>query len=375
MTEREQNSGIGRLGSRARKTVVALAAGSTVLAASGCGLTVESLPLPKPGVSGDTYTLHAVFANALNLPDQAKVKIGGSDVGVVTHISTKNFQALVDMQIRKDIVLPANSTAELRQATPLGDVFIAVSMPKAEAGTQNLKNGDTVPIQQTSAGATVEELLLSVSMLFNGGGLASLAKLSGELDSVVGGRPDKLADLIKQMTSVVGTLHADSDRIDAMFNGFDTLANTLQSHHDDLSRVADTLPNMIGAIAENNKNIGDLLTKVSTATEAIGDYSDTTTPQLSHLLDSVHALMGALAQTQDTLGPTMDALHDIRPGVDATLRGNSLAVAATVTSLDASILTDPAHGKIWDGRDVADFAGSLTQVLQVIQYRLGSTPK
>ncbi len=371
----EQISGIARLGTRARKTVVALAAGSTVLAASGCGLTVESLPLPKPGVSGDTYTLHAVFANALNLPDQAKVKIGGSDVGVVTHIETKNFQALVDMKIRKDIVLPANSTAELRQATPLGDVFIAVSMPKAEPGSQTLKNGDTVPIGQTSAGATVEELLLSVSMLFNGGGLADLAKLSGELDSVVGGRSDKLADLIKQMTSVVGTLHDDSDRIDAMFNGFDTLTNTLQSHHDDLSRVADTLPGMVGAVAESNKNIGDLLTKVSTATQAIGDYADTTSPQLAHLLDTVHALMDALAKTSDTLGPAMDAVHDIRPAVDASFRGTSLAVAVAVTSLDASVLSDPAHGKIWDGRDVAEFTGSLIQALQVIQYRLGSTPK
>ncbi|MFD4429491.1 MlaD family protein, partial [Nocardia sp. NPDC058497] len=91
---------------KARRALVAAAATATVAITSGCGFTVEDLPLPKPGAEGDTYTIQAEFDNALNLPDQAKVKIGGSDVGVVSGISTKNFQALIDMQISKDIQLP-----------------------------------------------------------------------------------------------------------------------------------------------------------------------------------------------------------------------------------------------------------------------------
>ncbi len=355
---------------RTRRAMVALAASAAVLLASGCGLTVEKLPLPKPGVSGDTYTVHAVFANALNLPDQAKVKIGGSDVGVVSHIETKNFQAIVDLTIRKDIELPKDATAELRQATPLGDVFVAVSKPKSAPGAPLLKTGDTIAIDKTSAGATVEELLLSISMLFNGGGVAALGKLTSELDAVVGGRPDQLADLIKQMTSVTGTLHANSERIDSTLTGFSALADTIESRHKELGQVADTLPGMIGAISENNRQIGDLLTKVSTVSNALGDYSETTGSQLAGLLDNLHKLMAALARAQDTLGPALDAIHDIRPGIDATTKGNTLAVAATLTQLDISALTDPAHGKFFDLRDVQDLNGSLIQVLQIVYSRV-----
>ena len=50
-------------------SVVALAA------VPACGVTVENLPLPKPQVPGETYTVHAIFTDALNLPDQAKVKM------------------------------------------------------------------------------------------------------------------------------------------------------------------------------------------------------------------------------------------------------------------------------------------------------------
>lgn len=297
---------------RLRRTCLALAVSAT-MAVSGCGLTVDSLPLPTPGQSGDTYTLHAVFDNALNLPDQAKVKIGGSNIGVVTGIETKNYQAIIDMQVRKDITLPADSSAELRKATPLGDVFIALSKPNPnqpapdqpapdQANGNVLHDGDTIGIEHTSAGATVEELLLSVSLLFNGGGVSALTKLASELDSVVGGRPDQLAQLIRQMTSVTTSLHANSARIDSVLNGFDALTHTIEANHQQLGQVADSLPQMIGAIAENNKKIGDLLAKISTTSAALGDYANTSHDQLAGLLDNVHKLMAALAQTKGSSG-------------------------------------------------------------------------
>ncbi|MFE9321679.1 MCE family protein [Nocardia sp. NPDC052278] len=356
---------------KARRTLLALAAASGVAITSGCGFTVEKLPLPKPGLAGETYTVHAKFENALNLPDQAKVKIGGSDVGVVSNIQTKNFEAIVDLKISKEIELPVGSTAELRQATPLGDVFIAVSKAKADPGAPVLHDGDTLGRDKTSAGATVEELLISVSMLFNGGGVAALTKLTSEMDSIVGGRGDQIAHLINEMTGVVGSLNENSARVDSVLAQFSTLANTIESRHSELGQVADSLPQMIGAIAENNRAIGDLLQKISVTSAALGDYANTSGDQLGDLLDNVHKLMNALSQTEQNFGPALDALHEIRGPLDASFRGNSLAVYATVTNIhNFSLLSDPAQGKFFDGRDLSDFAGSLITVLQAIQGRL-----
>lgn len=357
-----------RTGVRARRAIVTLAVSATALAASGCGMTVDDLPLPKPGAGQPTYTIHATFDNALNLPDQAKVKIGGSDVGVVTKITTKDYKANVDLAIRKDIDLPVGSTAELRQATPLGDVFVAVSKPKTAPGVQVLKSGDT--LTDTSAGATVEDLLMSISLLFNGGGIANLSKLTSEMDSIVGGRGDQLGGMIKQLTSVMTSLNTNSARIDSTLAGFSALADTIQANHDQLGQVADTLPGMIGAISENNQALGDLLAKISTTSAALGDYADTTSDSLSSLLDNVSQLMNALARTDQTLGPAMDALHDIRPKADASFKGDTLAVAATATMLDIGLLTDPANSKFPDVKDLNDFGSSLIQVLQIIYGRI-----
>lgn len=356
---------------RTRRTVAALVAAGTVVLASGCGLNVEDIPLPKPGTGDETFTLQAVFENALNLPDQAKVKVGGSDVGVVTKIETKNFQAIVDMEIRKDIELPVGTTAELRQATPLGDVFVAVSKPPTEPGTALLEDGDTLTIEQTSAGATVEELLLSVSLLFNGGGIAHLTRLGTELDSIVGGRSDQLVHLINEITGVVASINANSARVDSVLGEFSVLADTLDNRRGELGQVADTLPDMIGAIAENNRALGDLLGKISTTSAALGDYAATTGGDLAGTLDNLGNLMAALAATGDNFGALLDILHELRGPVEATFRGSSLAAQVNITNLDIALLTAPGTSHFFDARDLQDFAGSLIQILQVVQHRVG----
>ena len=45
--------------------------------------TLESLDLPAPSIGSDDYAVTATFANALNLPDMAKVRIKGADIGEV----------------------------------------------------------------------------------------------------------------------------------------------------------------------------------------------------------------------------------------------------------------------------------------------------
>ncbi|MEV0077708.1 MCE family protein [Nocardia neocaledoniensis] len=353
------------------RTLLATAAVAAVTICTGCGLTVESLPLPEPGAGAETYTLHAVFDNALNLPDQAKVKVGGSDVGVVSSIRAENFQAVVDMEINSEVTLPRGSTAELRQATPLGDVFIALTTPKDGAGAAALTDGATLTREFTSAGATVEELLISVSMLFNGGGVASLSRLGTELGAIVNGHGGELAHLITEMTGVVGELNANSAKIDSVLTEFNSLADTLETNKGQLGEVADTLPQAVGAIAENNRVIGDLLTELSTATATLGDYSNTTGDQLADLLASLDSLMNALAAAGPGLGYMMDQLHAIRPGLNQTLGGKGFASYVTLTNLDIGLLSDPENSKLWDLKDLNDFVGSFLQVLQVVQGRVG----
>ena len=116
------------------------------------GLTVEQLPLPAPGGIGDGKTLIAHFDNALNLPTRAKVKLNGTDVGEVSDIAVRDYTAIVQMKVAGDAQIPAGTGAQLRQATPLGDVFVAL-MPPANASGPSVADG-TVLTGPTSAAAS-----------------------------------------------------------------------------------------------------------------------------------------------------------------------------------------------------------------------------
>ncbi|WP_040867258.1 MCE family protein [Nocardia exalbida] len=358
-----------------RRTAMAAALVATVSTATGCTVTVSSLPMPKPGIGAPGYPIRAAFRDALNLPDHAHVKIGGTDIGVVTAISTTNFIAEVEMLIREDIELPRGTTAELRQATPLGDIFVAMTLPAAAADGANLRAGDIIGTEHTSAAASVEQLMMSVSMLINGGGINQAAKITSEMDSMFAGRAPQLAHLISEMTAVIAALNQRTGDIDNTLTGLNVLTGELAGRKAELGAAADTFPALLALFAENNQSIVDLLDKVSTTMTALGDFTETTGPQAVSLFDSIQRLMSGFTQMGDDLGGTLDGLHTLYPSLMASLDGPALAVAATVSYLSVGALTDPSGSRVPEIGDVPAFIGSLAQVIEKVIGRVTSPPQ
>ncbi|WP_068274845.1 MCE family protein [Aldersonia kunmingensis] len=342
---------------------------------SACGTTAADLPLPKPGVGSDTYTVNAVFVDALNLPNQAHVKVGGSDVGMVTDISASNYAANVQMKIRSDVVLPEGTTAELRQATPLGDVYVAIALPTRADGGQPLRDGATINLEHTSAGASVEDLLTSVAMLLNGGAISQVARITSEMDSMLVGRGPQLSHLLRELTGVIGSVNQRTTQIDSTLGGLNSLLGNLAQRREELGAAADTFPDLVGVISENNESISSLIGKVGVTMAAVGDFTDTTGPEFKKLFDSVQRLMTGFTEMGDDLAGTLEGLHAVHPGVMASIEGPALAVAVTVSYLSISALTDPKAGRLPNGSDVPAFIGSLGQVLEKVIYRLQSQPR
>ncbi|MEU6185563.1 MCE family protein [Nocardia sp. NPDC047038] len=358
-----------------RRTAVAAALVAVMGTATGCGVTVANPPMPKPGIGAPGYTIRAAFRDALNLPDHAHVKIGGTDIGVVTAISTTNFIAEVEMLIREDIQLPRGTTAELRQATPLGDIFVAMTLPAATSGGENLRAGDVIGTEHTSAAASVEQLMMSVSMLINGGGINQAAKITSEMDSMFAGRAPQLAHLLSELTGVIAALNQRTGDIDSVLTGLNVLTGELARRKAELGDAADTFPGLLALLAENNQSIVDLLDKVSTTMTALGDFTETTGPQAVSLFDSIQRLMAGFTQMGDDLDGTLNGLHTIYPSLMASLDGPALAVAATVSYLSVGALTDPSGSRLPEFGDVPAFIGSLAQVIEKVIGRVTSPPQ
>ncbi|QIS12615.1 MCE family protein [Nocardia arthritidis] len=360
---------------RIKRIRIVAAVLAVAVSASGCVVTVEDVPMPEPGLGAPGYTIHAAFRDALNLPQRAHIRIGGTDIGVVTRITTTNFVADVEMLIREDISLPQGTTAELRQATPLGDIFVAMTLPPEGAGGPPLRPGDTLDLQHTAAAASVEQLMMSVSMLINGGGINQAAKIAAELNSMFAGRAPQLAHLIGEMTDAIAALNQRTADIDSTLTGLNVLSGELSRRKAELGAAADSFPQLLALLSENTQSIVTLLRKVSETMAALGDFADSTGPQAVSLFESIQRLMSGFTRMGDDLAGTLEGLHEIYPPVMASMSGPTLAVAATVSYLSVGALTDP-NGSRWpEFGDAAAFIGSLAQVIEKVIGRLTSPPR
>lgn len=250
-----------------------VAATLAVALISGCGHGLESLPLPAPQLGGDTYTLHAVFANALNLPARAKVKLAGADVGELEAISAKNYVAYTTMRIRKGTTIPVGSTAELRTATPLGDVFIALRPPiQITDSYPMLNDGDTIQLESTASAATVEDVLSSAAVLVNGGAIRNMTTLVNGLGSTFSDRGVALAEIIGKSNHLLETMNSRSGQFREALTETRELSKTLAANRDAISGVLQAAAPASDALASHTNTGVDLVAELSGTTRQLEKF-------------------------------------------------------------------------------------------------------
>src|SRR6187402_3260495 len=111
---------------RAASLVAAVLAGA--LALSGC--SIYDAPLPGGADTGDNpMHVKVMFRDVLDLVPQSTVKVNDVTVGKVKAIKLKGYVAEVDIEIPKDVDLPDNATAQIRQTSLLGEKFISLATP------------------------------------------------------------------------------------------------------------------------------------------------------------------------------------------------------------------------------------------------------
>jgi virulence factor Mce-like protein len=249
-----------------------VAAGLTMLLA-GCTTGLDSVPLPAPGHAGAGISLTALFSDALNLPAQAKVKLNGADIGEVESIRAHNFTAYVRMRINTDVRLHVGATAELRSATPLGDIFVAIRPgPNETPGAPLLRDGDTIALNSTSASAPIEEVLSSAALLVNGGAIRRLVSIVNGAGSAVGGRGEKVAALLQHSNALISRLNARSNQIDRALRSTNDLATSFSARRDTLSEAITAAAPATSAIRDNTAELADTVEAVARITKQLNRF-------------------------------------------------------------------------------------------------------
>lgn len=325
--------------------------GSLLLA--GCDASVYSLPLPGgPDVGEDPMTVKVEFADVLDLVPQSTVKVNDVSVGKVTDIDLEGYQALVTLAVRRDVELPDNAVAELRQTSLLGEKFVELSAPEEGASSNPLGDGDTIPIERAGRNPEVEEVLGALSLLLNGGGVAQFKTITQELNKALEGREESARSVLRNLRTFTGQLDENKADIVAAIESLNRLALAAEKQLPTIDKALDELPSALDSIDRQRDDLVEMLA-------ALNDLSDVA-------VDVIARSKGATITSLERLDPVLTQLA--ASGDDFT---NAFHVFLTYPFVDEVVGRDPQVAR---NLHMGDYT-NLSITLDVdVQGGLTSTP-
>jgi phospholipid/cholesterol/gamma-HCH transport system substrate-binding protein len=315
-------------------TLVCVAA----LTLTGCDFSVYSLPLPGGADLGDhPYKVTVDFRDVLDLVPQSAVKVDDVTVGRVDKISLDGYTAQVTVLLKKDVKLPDNAVADIRQTSLLGEKFVSLSPPATGASSGSLGDGDEIPLDRTGRNPEVEEVLGALSLLLNGGGVAQLKTISTELTKALHGRESDVRSVLDQLDVFMKQIDTNKDEIVTAIDKLDALARSLNKQRPTIALALDELPR---AVASINRQRDDLVKML----KALSRLSDVGTRVIAQSKTATVDSLNALAPTLTKLAQAGDALP------------KSLQVFLTYPFVDAVVGKNPAQARNLHMGDYTDLS-------------------
>jgi virulence factor Mce-like protein len=216
------------------RIMVLVAALVSVVATGGCAFDPSAVPIPGTTVGGPTYPVKLQFSNVLNLPTGAKVIANGIEVGNLTGVAIQDpsetagssGHVVVSVAIKRSVRLPTTTTAELRQATPLGDVHMALSIPTT-GSLPELRSGDTIPLSQTSQAPQVEDTLAGLATAVGSGAIGDIQDTVRQLNAVLPQDPAVTARSFGVLGNDFDDVAANLHTVDQLLDGLQATAGTI----------------------------------------------------------------------------------------------------------------------------------------------------
>ncbi|MBD0021715.1 MCE family protein [Gordonia pseudamarae] len=280
--------------------------GITVLA-GGCSWNgVNSLPLPGTvGNSSGDYSISVQVANVGTLSQNSPVLINDVEVGSIGEMKVRDWQALVELRLKKGTVVPGNAVAKVGQTSLLGSMHIALDPPAGEAPVGTLPPGSTIPLKKSSSYPSTEQTLAAVSTVVNGGGLGQLGEIITSINSGLVGNEADIRQLLRRLSVFVGTLDRQRGDLVELLSQTKRLSTSFADQDEVISTALNKIPPALAVL-------DDQAPKLTTALTKLKGFSDTTTAVINQVRDD-------LLTDLEHLEPTLRSLADVGPQINKAI--------------------------------------------------------
>jgi phospholipid/cholesterol/gamma-HCH transport system substrate-binding protein len=307
---------------------------------------ISNVALPGgPGTGSDHMTVYVQMPDTLALNVNSRVRVADVYVGRVRSIELKNWVATLTLDLQPDVKLPENALAKIGQTSLLGSQHVQLD-PPPEPSPQPLKNGDTIPLKNSSAFPTTERVLASIATIVRGGGIPNLEVIQTEVNNLLTGRQDQIREFLGRLDTFTDQLNQQRADITRAIDSTNKLLTIVGQRTATLDRVLTEFPPLIKHFADTRDLFADAVTSLGriskAADSALGPASDPLHTNLVNLQRPLRELAKASPYVLGALKLLLTAPFSIE-NVPKVVRGDyinvSLNVDLTLSAIDNGFLT------------------------------------
>jgi phospholipid/cholesterol/gamma-HCH transport system substrate-binding protein len=320
---------------------------TAALMLSSCGWRgISNVQIPGgPGSGAGSYTVYVQMPDTLAINGNSKVMVADVFVGSIRDIRLKNWVATLTLGVNKGVKLPKNATAKIGQTSLLGSQHIELAAP-LDPSPQLLKDGDTIPLKNSSAYPTTEQTLASLAMILRGGGISNLEVLQNEINNILAGRGPQIRAFLGKLDTFTTQLNQQRDDITRAIDSTNRLLAYVGNRSDVLDRVLTDFPPLIKHFAEKQELLINAVDSVGRLSEAADQYLSETRRPLHQDLQSLQCPLRELSRASPYLLGALKLILTQPFDIDTVpklIRGDymnlSVTIDTTLSAVDNGFLT------------------------------------
>jgi phospholipid/cholesterol/gamma-HCH transport system substrate-binding protein len=329
---------------RVRQTLVLLVAALILSSCGWRGISNVSIPGGQ-GRGAGSYIVYVQMPDTLAINGNSKVQVADVFVGSIRKIELKNWVATLTLGLDKGVRLPKNATAKIGQTSLLGSQHIELAAPR-DPSPQPLKNGDTIPLQDSSAYPSTEQTLASLAMILRGGGIGNLEVLQNEVNNVLAGRAPRIRAFLAKLDTFTRRLDEQRDDITHAIDSTNRLLAYVKTRSDVLDQALTQFPPLVKYLADKQNLLINAVDAVGQLSQTANQYLSETRGPLRQNLQLLQCPLQELGRASpDLLGALkliLTAPFDIDT-VPKLIRGDfmnvSVTLDTTLSAVDNALLT------------------------------------
>lgn len=277
---------------------------AVALLATGCGSFTGIYDLPLPGgadIGDDPIEMKIEFRDVLDLVPQTHVKVNEVPVGRVDKVALAKdgWHAEVTVLLNRNAEMPANSLANIKMSSLLGEKYVDLVHPPKGTARGKLDNGSVIPLSRTNRNVEIEEILGALSMLLNGGGVEQVNTITKELNKTFTGNEPEIKALLRNANTLAKGLNGQTGDIDTALHSLNRLSKTLRKDRAVVAKALDELSPGMKVLVDQRKDLTRMLTSLRKLSEVATDTMRRSQDDFIDNLESLRPILHNVANAKD----------------------------------------------------------------------------